>query len=56
VRRHHTRPADFARLGIDPLSRDLRPILIKSITIAMRSPLLASNLTRAAVSPTHHIP
>src|SRR5205814_7374679 len=66
VRGPHARPADLARLGVDPLGRDLRTMLIKahddrharSPPACQASPARSSTraLTRAASSPTHRIP
>ena len=65
VRGPHPRPADLARLGVDPLGRDLRPMFIKSHHDRHRArlpsqvnPASSSTraLTRTASSPTHRIP
>src|ERR1700683_4579952 len=64
VRRNHTRPRHLTGLAIQPLSRDLRPMLIQTHHDRHRpTPFRASltsrtrrALTRAASSPTHRIP
>ena len=54
VRRRHPCPRNLTALGIDSLRCDLRPVLVQSHHDRHLSSLLASNLTRAASSPTHH--
>src|ERR1019366_6037731 len=65
IRRRHTRPRHLTVLGIVPLSRDLRTMLIETHHDSHPPPLpftasLISGtrraLTRAASSPTHRIP
>src|SRR5215203_493647 len=66
VRGPHARPADLAGGRVDPLSRDLRAMLIESHHDRhLRSPALPKPapvssttraVTRAASSPTHRIP